>query len=153
MLEKAMISGVTHTLEESVFRARDVNSAELLARLAGCHVNVDTILHCEQSEIVFSVPSDDRRDVIGVLDDLQAQWEVRDDLGKVSLVGAGMKTHPGVAAIAFAVLAEEGIDAVLVSTSPIKVAWHLPAEHVARATRALHVRFRLDSPDSVRDHP
>jgi aspartate kinase len=153
MLEKAMISGITHTLEESVFRARDVNAADLLARLAGRNVNVDTILQCEEREIVFSVPSDDRRDVTAVLDDLGEPWEVRDDLGKVSLVGAGMKTHPGVAATAFAVLADKGIDAVLISTSPIKIAWHLPAGQVDLATRALHERFGLDSPDSIRDHP
>ena len=70
-------------------------------------------------------------------------WTSRDDLGKVSLVGAGMKSHPGVAAKAFATLAAEGIDAPVVSTSPIKIACHVASADVDRAVRALHEAFEL----------
>ena len=64
-------------------------------------------------------------------------------IGKVSLVGAGMKSHPGVAAKTFATLEREGIASVVVSTSPIKIACHVPSEQVDTAVRALHEAFDL----------
>ena len=68
---------------------------------------------------------------------------MRDDLGKVSLVGAGMKSHPGVAARTFATLESEGIETHLVSTSPIKIACHVGSADVDRAVQALHEAFDL----------
>ena len=79
-------------------------------------------------------------------------WRSRDDLGKVSLIGAGMKSHPGVAAKMFAVLDEESIEARIVTTSPIKVACHVPREDVERAVRALHHAFELHRPEAERPH-
>ena len=70
-------------------------------------------------------------------------WGLRDDLGKVSLVGAGMKSHPGVAAKTFATLEENGIVPAVVSTSPIKIACHVRTDEVERAVRALHEAFEL----------
>jgi aspartate kinase len=64
-------------------------------------------------------------------------------LGKVSLVGAGMKSHPGIAAKTFATLEAAGIDAPVVSTSPIKIACHVPSADVERAVQALHEAFEL----------
>ena len=69
--------------------------------------------------------------------------EPRDDLGKVSLVGAGMKSHPGVAAKTFATLEAAGIEAPIVSTSPIKIACHVAAADVDQAVQALHEAFDL----------
>ena len=60
-----------------------------------------------------------------MLDALGVEWSARDDLGKVSVIGAGMKSHPGVAAKAFATLAEHGIEPEVVTTSPIKISCHL----------------------------
>jgi len=77
------------------------------------------------------------------LDELGVSWSARDDLGKVSLVGAGMKSHPGVAAKTFATLEAAGIDAPVVSTSPIKIACHVPSADVDRAVQALHEAFEL----------
>jgi aspartate kinase len=65
------------------------------------------------------------------------------DLGKVSLVGAGMRSHPGVAAQMFRTLADEGINLRLISTSPIKVSCLIPRDDVGRAVRALHKAFSL----------
>jgi aspartate kinase len=151
MLEKAMISGVTHTLAETVYSVQAIRPADLFAALAQAEVNVDTILMSGE-EIIFSAPPEDRRDACLVLDRLGADWSARDDLGKVSLVGAGMKSHPGIAATAFEALAALGIQPTIISSSPIKIACHLIREDVVRATQALHQAFRLDSVDSIRSH-
>ena len=151
MLEKAMISGVTHTLEEAVYRVENVTLERLFGTLAEAGVNVDTIVQTG-GEIVFSAPVEDRPDAESALDALGVKWAARDDLGKVSLVGAGMKSHPGVAARFFAVLAEEGIEPQVVSTSPIKISSNVPREDVERAVAALHRAFELDREEAERAH-
>jgi aspartate kinase len=142
ILEKALISAVTHQREETVYRVAGSTPARLFAALADASVNVDTILQTGP-EIVFSAPVEDRTDAERALDGLGVEWSARDDLGKVSLVGAGMKSHPGVAAKTFATLEAAGIDAPVVSTSPIKIACHVPSDDVDRAVRALHEAFEL----------
>jgi aspartate kinase len=142
MLEKALISGVVHQREETVYRVDGTTPAELFGALAGASVNVDTILQTND-EIVFSAPVEDKADAARTLDELGVAWTSRDDLGKVSLVGAGMKSHPGVAAKTFATLAAAGIEAPIVSTSPIKIACHVPSSDVDTAVKALHEAFDL----------
>jgi aspartate kinase len=142
MLEKALISGVVHQREETVYRVDGVSAATLFAALADASVNVDTIVQTG-TEIVFSAPVEDKADAARALDALGAAWNARDDLGKVSLVGAGMKSHPGVAAKTFATLEAAGIEAPIVSTSPIKIACHVASDDVDRAVRALHEAFEL----------
>ena len=142
MLEKALISAVVHQREETVYRVRGGKPARVFAALADASVNVDTIV-LTGPEVVFSAPVEDRPDAAQALDGLGVEWSARDDLGKVSLVGAGMKSHPGVAAKAFATLEAAGIDADVVSTSPIKIAWHIPSADVDRAVRELHDAFEL----------
>jgi aspartate kinase len=151
MLEKAIISGVTHTLEETVYRVDGIPAATLFQALAEGGANVDTILRTD-GEIVFSAPISDGAEVARTLNGLDVRWSARDDLGKVSLVGAGMKSHPGVAARTFATLAELGIDPVIVNTSPIKIACFVARDDVERAVRALHEAFELDSAEAVRAH-
>jgi len=151
MLEKALISGVTHTLEETLYRVEGTTPAKLFAALAEAGVNVDTIVQTGP-EIVFSAPADDRPAATGVLEGLGVEWNARDDLGKVSVIGAGMKSHPGVAAKAFATLAEVGIEPAVVTTSPIKIACHLRSDEVDRAVAALHHAFELDAPEAERQH-
>ena len=144
MLEKAIISGVTHTTEETVYRLEGISAAALFGALAEASVNVDTIVQTS-AEIVFSAPADERPEVEAVLERLGVQWAARDDLGKVSLIGAGMKSHPGIAARTFATLDAEGIPVQVVVTSPIKIACHVPSELVGRAVRALHEAFELET--------
>jgi aspartate kinase len=151
MLEKAMISGVTHTTEEDVYRVAGVPAARLFSTLADAGVNVDTIVQTSP-EIVFSAPVSDRGEVHAALDGLEVQWSARDDLGKVSVVGAGMKSHPGIAAKTFATLAGAGIEPQVVSTSPIKIACHVARAEVEAAVRALHAAFELDAEAAVRSH-
>jgi aspartate kinase len=152
MLEKAMISGVTHTDEESLYTVDGISAARLFAELADASVNVDTIVRTGDA-IVFSAPDSDHQAIAATLDRLDGVlWSVRDDLGKVSLVGAGMKSHPGIAARTFATLAELGIEAPVVTTSPIKIACYVGRADVERATAALHRAFELDSPQAERQH-
>jgi aspartate kinase len=114
-------------------------------------VNVDTIVQTGP-EIVFSAPAEDRAVVADALDGLGVQWSARDDLGKVSLIGAGMKSHPGIAARTFATLERLGIEPQVVSTSPIKIACHVPFADVERAVVGLHEAFELDRPGAERQH-
>jgi len=143
MLEKAIISGVVHTREELVYRATGIGAADLFDALANASVNVDTIVQVSAGEIFFSAPSEDRIDVERTLARLGAEWSLRDDLGKVSVVGAGMKSHPGVAAKTFATLREQGVEPAVVTTSAIKIACHVPTDDVEKAVRALHEAFEL----------
>jgi aspartate kinase len=142
MLEKALISGVVHQRAETVYHVEGATRARLFGALADASVNVDTIVQTG-AEIVFSAPVEDRNDAARTLDDLGLTWTSRDDLGKVSLVGAGMKSHPGVAAKTFATLEAAGIESPVVSTSPIKIACHVPTADVDRAVKALHDAFDL----------
>jgi aspartate kinase len=143
MLEKALISGVVHQRQETVYHVGGAGAARLFEALADANVNVDTILQSGPAEIVFSAPPEDRADAGRVLDGLGLDWSARDDLGKVSVIGAGMKSHPGVAAKTFATLAHAGIEPAVVSTSPIKIACHVPTEQVDRAVQVLHEAFDL----------
>ena len=143
MLEKAIISGVVHTREELVYRVAGVGAAPLFEALATASVNVDTIVQVAADEIVFSSPTEDRADAERTLDTIGARWSSRDDLGKVSVIGAGMKSHPGIAAKTFATLRDEGVELAVVTTSPIKIACHIPTDDVEKAVRALHEAFDL----------
>jgi aspartate kinase len=151
MLEKAMISGVTHTREETLYWVEGAPAARLFDVLAGASVNVDTIVQTGP-EIVFSAPTDDHGDVAAALDRLGVTYRTRDDLARVSIVGAGMKSHPGIAARAFTTLDELGIEAQILTTSPIRISCHVATEDVERAVQALHEAFELDRPDAERAH-
>jgi aspartate kinase len=151
MLEKAMISGVTHTREETLYWVGGTPAATLFEALAGATVNVDTIVQIGD-EIVFSAPTEDHADVAGALDRLDVTYRSRDDLARVSVVGAGMKSHPGIAAKTFTTLDELGIETQVLSTSPIKISCHVATEDVERAVEALHDAFELGRPEAERAH-
>lgn len=151
MLEKAIISGVTQTLEETIYRVEGVATARLFEALSDAEVSVDTILQTGP-EIVFSGPNSETVDTAAALDRLGASWSSRNDLGKVSVIGAGMKTHPGVAGRTFATLGELGIEPEIVNTSPIMIACFVDRERVEDAVRALHAAFELDTEEAARAH-
>jgi aspartate kinase len=151
MLEKAMISGVTHTLEEALYRVEGVDRADLFSALAEAPVSVDTIIQTD-GPILFSAPVEDREQTAAVLDRLGAKWNEQDGLGKVSVIGAGMKSHPGIAARTFATLRDLGLEPQLVATSPIKIAFYVPQDEVERAVKGLHDAFELSSADAERSH-
>jgi aspartate kinase len=72
-------------------------------------------------------------------------WALDESIAKVSLVGAGMKTHPGVAAKMFSVLADAGVNIDMISTSSIRISCVIEADKVEQAVRALHSGFGLDA--------
>jgi aspartate kinase len=130
---------------------RPGSAAAIFDAVAVEHVNVDTILQNVghgSAELSFTVPQEDVPAARRALERAQesiGSIEVEEivDLGKVSLVGAGMRSHPGVAARMFRTLADEEINLRLISTSPIKVSCLLARADVERAVRALHNAFAL----------
>jgi len=155
-LEQPIVSAVTHSEDEVVFALRNVpdrpgSAAAIFDAVAAEHANVDTILQNVghgAAELSFSVPQDDVPATRRALERAQetiGPLEIEEiaDLGKVSLVGAGMRSHPGVAARMFRALADEEINLRLISTSPIKISCLIPREHVERAVRVLHAVFSL----------
>jgi aspartate kinase len=155
-LEQPIVSAVTHSEDEVVFDVTGLpdepgTAAAIFDAVATEHVNVDTILQNVAhglAALSFSVPKDDvsatRRALTraeAAIGSLEAA-EIT-DLGKVSLVGAGMRSHPGVASQMFRTLADEGINLRLISTSPIKVSCLIPRGDVERAVRVLHDAFAL----------
>jgi aspartate kinase len=77
-------------------------------------------------------------------------YSIDDGIAKISLVGAGMKSHPGVAADMFQALADEGVNIEMISTSSIRVSCVVRAEDAERAVRAVHLHFRLGEPGTLR---
>jgi aspartate kinase len=142
VLERAIISGITHATDESVYRVDGVSAAELFAALADAGINVDTILQ-SADDLVFSASTDDGAATATVLDGMGVDWVADAELGQVSVLGAGMRSHPGVAAKAFATLEEQGIEPVIVTTSPIRISCHVRRDAVEPALRALRDAFGL----------
>src|SRR5437763_2259531 len=151
MLEKAIISGVAHTLDEAVYRVRSVDRADLFDALAEAGVNVDTIIQTGE-EIVFSAPLADEREADAALDSAGAVRERIEGLAKISLIGAGMKSHPGVAARTFATLREIGADPRFIVTSPIKISFFVDRDDAERTVLALHEAFDLSAAGAEREH-
>jgi aspartate kinase len=151
MLEKAIISGVAHTFDEAVYRVQSVDRADLFAALAEAGVNVDTIIQTGD-EIVFSAPLGDRGDAQAALERASADCDYIAGLAKVSLIGAGMKSHPGIAARTFATLREIEVEARFIVTSPIKISFFVERGDAERTVLALHEAFDLASTGSERDH-
>ncbi len=121
--------------------------------VAAAHVNVDTIIQNVvhgMAEMSFSVPAEDVAATRGALERAQAELgaftvEENHDLGKVSLIGAGMRSHPGVAAKMFRTLADNEINLQMISTSPIKISCMIARSEIPNAVRALHDAFELET--------
>jgi len=129
--------------------------------LADANVNVDMIIQNEPvgvgtlAEVSFTVPRDDLRTALAALDPLVREVGIQEvatdeSMGKVSIVGAGMKSHPGVAAKVFKTLGDEGINIDMISTSPIKISCVVDGEQVKQAVQVLHAAFELSGPDTIR---
>lgn len=158
IMEKAIVSAVTHDFGESKVTVIGVPdkpgvAAGLFGALAEENVNVDMIIQNvgEQSrtDISFTVNTDDLEKVRGIAgkiaESVGAQGvDYDDDIAKVSLIGAGMRTHPGIAAGMFKTLADNDINIEMISTSPIKISCVVPLEDGAKAVQKLHERFGLD---------
>ena len=126
-----------------------MSAARLFEALAEAGVNVDTVIQTGP-EIVFS--ADEGPEAEDALGSLGVEWSAREDLGQVSVIGAGMRSHPGVAAKMFSALEELGIQPAIVTTSPIKIGCFVARGQVEQAVQALHAAFELERPEAERPH-
>ena len=165
-MEQAIISGVTHDDTEAKVTLEDVPdrpgvAAAIFRAIADGGINVDLIVQNTardgKTDVSFTVAKEDlpraRQICEKVADEVgAARFDADPDVAKVSLVGAGMKTHPGVQAEMFSALAEEGINIEMISTSSIRITCVVRARDVERAVKALHARFSLADEAVVREH-
>jgi aspartate kinase len=157
VLEKAIVSGVTHDTSEAnatVLAVPDSPgiAARVFRALADAGVNIDMIVQNVSAggatDISFTLPKSDLATAEPILDRIAAEIGAGGvaydaEIAKVSLVGAGMKSHPGVAADMFEALAEAGINIEIISTSSIRVSCVVRASEVETAVRAVHEKFRM----------
>ncbi|HZQ64525.1 MAG TPA: aspartate kinase [Gaiellaceae bacterium] len=157
LLEKAIISGVTHDTSEAKLTILGVPdrpgvAARVFRALADAGVNIDMIVQNVSAQgltdISFTLPKSDLAVAEPILTAAckavgAAGFSQDSDIAKVSLIGAGMRTHPGVAADMFGALADAGINIEIISTSSIRISCVVRAADVDRAVQAVHDRFEL----------
>jgi len=157
-VEQAIISGVAHDLSEARVTVVGVpdkpgEAAAIFRAVADAEVNIDMIVQnvsgaTDRTDISFTLPKSDLATAMASLNKLQAsvgfeQLLSDEHIGKVSLVGAGMKSHPGVTATFFEALAKAGINAEAISTSEIRISVVCRDTTVPAAVRAIHEAFEL----------
>jgi len=155
-VEQPFVTAVTHSDGEARVTLTGVSdepgvAGRIFTALADAGINVDVIIQNEPvgddelADLSFTI---DRTDLAGATDTVSALGvsqgvRTEERIGKVSIVGAGMRSHPGVAAKVFEVLGGEGINIEMISTSPIKISCVISADRVPDAVRALHSAFEL----------
>ena len=167
-MERAIISGIAHDTSEAKVVIQNVPdtpgvAARVFRPLADEGINIDMIVQNVaadgRTDISFTMPTEDLRRARPVLDEIVgavgAEGIATDpDIAKVSLIGAGMKSHPGVAADMFDAIADAGINIEIISTSSIRVSCVVRKFEVERAVRAVHDRFDLAEEAVIREqHP
>jgi aspartate kinase len=162
-VEQPFVTAVTHSNSEARVTLTGVRdepgvAGRIFTALAEANVNVDVIIQNEPvggdqlADLSFTV---DRSDLATAKEAIEALGHVSNDIrtdeqiGKVSIVGAGMRSHPGVAAKVFEVLGEKEINIEMISTSPIKISCVIAADRVAEAVQSLHRVFELGD-DAIR---
>jgi aspartate kinase len=164
-MEKAIISGISHKSDEAKVTITGLENrpgvaAHIFTALADRNLNVDTIIqnvsNVGGADVSFTVPLDELSAALGTLESMRPELGFRelssdDQIGKVTLVGAGMKSEPGIAAKMFRVLGEEGINLQMIDTSTIRITVVIDRRQVERAVRALHDAFDLASEAARRE--
>ncbi len=164
-MEDPMITAVSHSTGEARITLLGVPDSpgaagRVATALADSNINVDMIIQNEPiasgepADMSFTVPADDLRLAMESLAPLKDEFGLRgivadEEVGKVSVIGAGMRSHPGVAAKVFTVLGEHGINIEMISTSTIRISVVIPKEQVPTAVQALHSAFELDGDDTI----
>ncbi|NKQ26461.1 aspartate kinase [Streptomyces galbus] len=160
-VEQAIISGVAHDTSEAKITVVGVpdkpgEAASIFRTIADAEVNIDMVVQNVSAaatgltDISFTLPKTEGRKAIDALEKNKAgigfdSLRYDDQIGKISLVGAGMKTNPGVTADFFTALSEAGVNIELISTSEIRISVVTRADDVPEAVRAVHTAFGLDS--------
>jgi aspartate kinase len=160
-VEQAIISGVAHDRSEAKITVVGVpdkigEAARIFEALADAGINIDMIVQnisvasTARTDISFTLPRDDGQVAMTALSRLRdevgyEQLLYDDRIGKVSLVGAGMRTHPGVTARFFASLAAAGVNIEMISTSEIRISVIIDEDQIDTAVTAVHRAFDLDT--------
>ncbi|TQK52838.1 aspartate kinase [Streptomyces sp. SLBN-118] len=160
-VEHAIISGVAHDVSEAKVTVVGVpdkpgEAAAIFRTIADAEINIDMVVQnvsaatTALTDISFTLPKTDGRKAIDALEKAKAgigfeSLRYDDQIGKISLVGAGMKTNPGVTASFFEALSDAGVNIELISTSEIRISVVTRADDVNEAVRAVHTAFGLDS--------
>jgi len=160
-MEQAIISGVAHDRSEAKITIVGVpdkvgEAARLFEALAAAEINIDMIVQnisasaTGRTDISFTLPREDGQVAMTALarlkDEVGYEQLLYDDrIGKVSLVGAGMRSHPGVTARFFAALASAGVNIEMISTSEIRISVVIDEDQIDTAVAAGHAAFDLDS--------
>ena len=162
-MEQPIIAGVAHDRSEAKITIVDVpdvpgKAARIFQVVAGSGVNLDMIVQnvsvasTGRTDISFTLPAADGAAATAALTEHQpdigfTSLQYDDTIGKLSLIGAGMKSHPGVSAKLFAALSDAGINIEMISTSEIRISVVTRADQLDDAVRAVHTAFDLDSAD------
>jgi aspartate kinase len=165
-MEHPLVTAVTHSTAETRITLLGVPdepgvAGRIFRTMAEANVNVDMIIQNEplldgrRADMSFTVPREDGRVAREALEQIVGELGIEhvaaeESMGKVSIVGAGMRSHPGVAATVFTVLGEAGINIEMISTSPIKISCVIAADRVPEAVRGLHDAFHLSGEDTIR---
>ncbi|VAX18765.1 Aspartokinase, partial [hydrothermal vent metagenome] len=163
-MEDVLVSAVAYDRDQAKITLAQVKdkpgvAAKIFSKVAEMGVNVDMIIQNTSikgsTDISFTVPKNDMKPTIkelkALLDKIGGA-EIRSDekIGKVSIIGVGMRSHTGIASKAFMSLADSGINIMMISTSEIKVSCVVAADEVDRAVRVLHDAFELAQPPKKR---
>jgi len=160
-MEQAIIAGVAHDRSEAKITVVGVpdkpgEAANIFQALAEAGINIDMIVQnisaaaTGRTDISFTLPKSDGQSAMGALDEIRPAIGFQDllyddQVGKISLIGAGMRSHPGVSAKFFSALAAAGVNIEMISTSEIRISVVVRGEHVDDAVRAVHSAFDLDA--------
>lgn len=160
-MEQAIIAGVAHDRSEAKITIVGVpdkvgEAARIFEALAGTEANLDMVVQNVSAastgltDISFTLPRTDGQTAMSALARIQdevgyEQLLYNDQVGKVSLIGAGMRSHPGITATFFAALASAGVNIEMISTSEIRISVIVAEAQVDEAVRATHTAFDLDS--------
>ena len=160
-MEQAIIAGVAHDTSEAKVTVIGVpdkpgEAARIFRAVADAEVNIDMVVQNVSAaatgltDISFTLPKSDGTRAMALLNKLKERigfdsLAYDDQIAKVSLIGAGMKSHPGVTAVFFEALAKVGVNAEMISTSEIRISVICRADSVKPAVQAIHTAFDLDS--------
>ena len=160
-MEQAIISGIAHDKSEAKITIVGVPdrtgvAARIFQSIADADINIDMIVQNVSAaatgltDISFTLPRDEGVDATAILQKLQgevgyASIQYDDQIGKLSLIGAGMRSHPGITATFFGAMSEAGINIEMISTSEIRISIICRQADVERGAKAAHAAFGLDA--------
>jgi len=160
-MEQAIIAGIAHDKSEAKITVvgvpdRTGTAARIFQAIADADINIDMIVQNVSAaatgltDISFTLPKTEGAATTAILQRIQGEIgfqsiQYDDQIGKLSLIGAGMRSHPGVTATFFACLAEAGVNIEMISTSEIRISIICRASDLENGVRAAHTAFELDA--------